>query len=131
LEPQLSTHKPIRKAVRIGKKALALIVPNPLRSQRLKASVEKVVKFRDKAQAELDIEAFRYRELHSQVTEKPKKNVKDYQRPTKAYVISNKDMVGLRKQREAKERRKQERGKQAKKGKEDSRSSLILGNQRR
>ena len=71
--------------------------------------------------AELVIEVFRHKLLHSQVLDKPRKAVQDCHMLTRAHLIDNKDIVRLRKEKEA----KKSKSKRSKKGKKASPSPSM------
>lgn len=96
---------------------LGLIDSHSPRSQKLKSGIHSMVKFGERMHAEWDIEAFRHQDLRVQVTAKAKKNVRNRQRLTKTRLISHKDVVQLRKERDLKNRKLNSKGKSASKGK--------------
>ncbi|KAL0632289.1 hypothetical protein Q9L58_008809, partial [Maublancomyces gigas] len=102
---------------RLGRDMLGLIESDSPRSKRLKSGIHSMVKFGERVHAEWDIEAFRHQDLRVQVAAKAKKNVRNRQRLTKTCLISYKDVVQLRMEREAKNQKSKGKGKAVFKGK--------------
>jgi hypothetical protein len=115
--PQPSTPKSASQASRLQRVALGLIDSNSPRSKHFKTAFAKITKFGEKVHAELDIESFRHKQLRSQVLDKSRKVSKDQRVLSKARMISSKNLVCLRAEREAKEKANLDKPKKGRKAK--------------
>lgn len=113
----LSTPKTGRQASRLAQDTIGLIPSISPRSLRIKRGIEKLVKFGERVDAELDVETYRHQQLRSQIAGKPKKALKDRRVLTRTRVISYKDVVRLREEKEAKDKAREERSRKRTKGK--------------
>jgi len=78
--------------------------------------------FAERVHADLGIEVFRHKLLCSQVLDNPRKAVQDRHMLTRACLIDNKDIVCLRKEKEA----KKSKSKGSKKGKKAASASPSM-----
>lgn len=89
-----------RQASKLSRKLHELVATSGPNATQIQTGIAKLLKYGERAAADLDVETFRHEQLRKQVANKPAKAKQDRRILTKARVITNIDIIRLREQQE-------------------------------